>query len=147
MGGERARTGKHLYHCAACLIAAALAACVPLGTLGGSDPYTHLRRVEPLMAQHDFEGALHESQEVIDHSPQAPPGDEALFDMALIFAHYANPKKDYHRSLVLFTRVVKEFPDSPRVEEAKVWIGVLETMEKTKQVDVDIDELKKGLVK
>ncbi len=126
----------------------ALAACSSFGTLfSGNEPYAHLSRVEPLMVQHDFEGALQEGQEALALSPKAPPGDEALFGMALVYVHYANPKKDYRRSIVLFSRVVKEFPQSPRVEEAKIWIGVLEAIEKAKQVDQDIEERKKGLVK
>ncbi len=125
-----------------------LAACSSFDTLfSGNEPYAHLSRVEPLMVQHDFEGALREGQEALTLSPKAPPGDEALFAMALVYVHYANPKKDYRRSIVLFSRVVKEFPRSPRVEEAKIWIGVLEAIEKAKQVDQDIEERKKGLVK
>ncbi len=126
-------------------MALALSACVQL--LGGGDSYDHLRRIEPLMARHDFEGALREGQEVLALSPKAPPADEALFDMALVHAHFANPKKDYKRSISLFSRVVKEFPQSPRVEEARIWVGVLESIEKTKQVDADIEERKKGMVK
>jgi hypothetical protein len=125
-----------------------LAACSTIGGLSiRDDAYSHLRRVEPLMVQHDFEGALREGQVVIDLVPASPPADEALFDMALVYAHPANPKKDYRRSIALFARVVREFPESPRVEEARIWIGVLETIEKSKQVDADIEELKKGLVK
>ncbi len=126
----------------------ALAACSSFGTLfDGGERYAHLNRVEPLIAQHDFEGALREGQETLALSPKGPPGDEALFDMGLIYAHYANPKKDYRKSISLFSRVVKEFPRSSRVEEAKIWIGVLEAIEKAKQVDQDIEERKKGLVK
>ncbi len=148
MGGERSRAGKHLYRSVACVIALALSACVQLGTLfGGGDPYAHLSRIEPLMAQHDFEGALREGQEVLALSPKDPPGDEALFDMALVYVHFANPKKDYRRSIGLFSRVVKEFPRSTRIEEAKIWVGVLEAIEKAKQVDADIEERKKGLAK
>ncbi len=126
----------------------ALAACSSISApFEGRGPYAHVSRVEQLMAQHDFEGALREGQEAIALAPNGPPGDEALFDMALVFAHYANPKRDYRKSIGLFSRVVKEFPRSPRVEEAKIWIGVLESIEKAKQVDVDIEERKKGLVK
>lgn len=146
MGGERGRARKHLYRSAACVMALALSACVQLST-PGADPYAHLRRIEPLMAQHDFEGALREGQEVLELAPRDAPGDEALFDMALVYAHFANPKKDYRKSIGLFSRVVKEFPGSPRVEEAKIWVGVLEAIEKAKQVDADIEERKKGLVK
>jgi TolA-binding protein len=128
-------------------MALALSACVQLGALGEEDPYVHLQRIEPLMAQRDFEGALREGHEVLELAPKDEPGDEALFDMALVYAHFANPKKDYKRSIGLFSRVVKEFPRSPRIEEAKIWIGVLEAIEKAKRVDADIEERKKGLVK
>ncbi len=126
----------------------ALVACAPVGALlNGNDANAHLRKIEPLMTQHDFEGALREGQEVLALSPKGPPSDEALFDMALVYAHYANPKKDYRKSIGLFSRMAKEFPRSPRIEEARIWIGVLEAIEKAKQVDVDIEERKKGMVK
>ena len=148
MGGERGRAGQHLLRYAAGVILMALAGCASFGTMmGGGDSYTHLRRIEPLIVEHDFDGALREGQEVLALSPTSPPADEALFDMALVHAHYANPKKDYRKSIGLFNRVVKEFPASPRVEEARIWIGVLEAIEKAKRVDAEIEELKKGLVK
>jgi hypothetical protein len=126
----------------------ALSACASVAALlGGGDAAVHLRKIEPLMAQHDFDGALREGQEVLALSPKSPPADEALFLMALVHAHYGNPKKDYRRSISLFSRVVKEFPRSPRIEEAKIWTGVLEAIEKAKQVDADIEERKKGMVK
>jgi TolA-binding protein len=148
MGGKRTGTGKHLYGLLACLIVLLPAACAPLGNWpGGSDAYGHLRRIEPLMAQHDFDGALREGQEVLALSPKGPPADEALFDMALVHVHFANPRKDHRKAAGLFSRVVKEFPDSPRVEEAKIWMGVLEAIEKARQVDADIEERKKVMVK
>jgi hypothetical protein len=42
-------------------------------------------------------------------------------------------------------RVIKEFPQSPRAEESTIWIGVLESIEKAKQVDIQIEEKKKEL--
>jgi hypothetical protein len=33
------------------------------------------------------------------------------------------------------------------VEEAKIWIGVFETMEKVKQIDIEIEEKKKELTR
>jgi hypothetical protein len=44
-------------------------------------------------------------------------------------------------------RVDKEFPGSPFVEEAKIWVSVLQVFEKSKQVDLDIEEKKKELGK
>jgi TolA-binding protein len=60
--------------------------------------------------------------------------------MGLIHIHYANPKKDYKRALGFFTQLQKEFPRSPLTEEAKVWVGVLESMVKAMQIDIEIEE-------
>ena len=106
-----------------------------------------LQRVQPLMSQGNFEGALEESQATLALSPKDPPGDEALFYMGLIYVHYENLKKDYHKALSFFTQVIKEFPQSSRAEEAKIWLGVLEAIEKAKQVDIQIEEKKKELTK
>lgn len=132
-----------LYLCSAGLTALAVSACMA----AAAGPSLHVRQAEPLMARHDFEGALRECQEAVALSSRTAPADEALFIMALIHVHYGNPKKDYRKSQALFTRVIREFPESPRVEEAKIWVGVLEAIEKAKQVDADIEERKKGLVK
>jgi hypothetical protein len=104
-------------------------------------------RVEGMLSRGNFEGAMKESQELFASSPKAAPGDEALMDMGLISAHYANPKKDYQKALGFFMRLEREFPRSPLVEEAKIWVGVLQAFEKAKQVDLEIEEMKKGLGK
>jgi outer membrane protein assembly factor BamD (BamD/ComL family) len=106
-----------------------------------------LMRVESLLSKGNFEGAMKKSQDILARSPKTPPGDEALMDMGLISAHYANPKKDYKKALSYFMRVEREFPRSPLAEEAKIWIGVLQSFEKAKQVDLEIEEMKKGLEK
>jgi hypothetical protein len=40
---------------------------------------------------------------------------------------------------------MEEFPESPRTEEARIWVGILETMEKTRQIDIEIEEKKREL--
>ncbi len=79
--------------------------------------------------------------------PKTPPGDEALFNVGLIYAHSENPRKDYKKSIDYFQRLVKDFPRSPFIEEAKMWIGVLEDIEKAVKVDIEIEEKKKELSK
>ncbi len=54
-------------------------------------------------------------------------------------------KKIIRKRTVLFMRVIKEFPQSPRAEESNIWIGVLDSIEKAKQVDIQIEEKKKEL--
>ncbi len=141
----------------------------------GRDAREHLTRGSDLLAHGDFEGSLKENQEVLSLSDKDSRGDEALFNMGLIYAHYEYPKRDYKKSLDLFRRLVKAYPQSPLVVQAKLWIGILQenerlnneleslnsenkrlsseieklnkAIEKTKQVDIEIEEKKKELSK
>jgi tetratricopeptide (TPR) repeat protein len=102
-------------------------------------------RGEEFLTHDDYENALKENKEALRLSGKNHPGDEALFNMGLLYSHYGYPQKDYKKSLVLFERLVKEYPRSPLVGEAKIWISVLEVIEKMKQVDVEIEKKKKEL--
>lgn len=95
----------------------------------------------------DFNGALAESRETLSRFPDTPPGDEALFTIALIFADYRNPDKDYNKSLLYFKKLVNKFPQSNLREQAKTWIEVLDAIEKAKQVDIEIEEKRKELTR
>ena len=95
----------------------------------------------------DFENALKRSRETLSKSPRTPPGDEALFDMGLVYAHPKNPKKDYRKSVEYFRRLLNEFPHSPHIEETKMWVGVLEDIEKAMRVDFEMEKRKKELSK
>jgi outer membrane protein assembly factor BamD (BamD/ComL family) len=116
---------------------------------------------QKLLDQGDYEGALRENEKVLSLYDNIPPGDEALFNLGLIYAHYGYPKRDYKKSLDLFKRLVKMFPQSPLAGQAKLWIGILQenerlnreieelkkTIKKSKQVDIEIEEKKKELSK
>ncbi len=118
-------------------------------------------RVQNLLAQGDYEGALRENQRVLSRSGNKPPGDKALFNIGLIYAHAGNPKKDYAKALGSFRRIIKDYPKSPWVEEAKIWVGMLQeneklnrgieeltlVIEKSKQVDIEIEEKKREKTK
>ncbi len=107
----------------------------------------HLIRGRRLIAQGNFEGALDEQQKVISRYGNKPPGDEALFTTGVILAYPDNPKKDYRKALDVFRRVAKDFPQSPLAELAKVYVGVLDVIEKTKQVDIEIEQKKKEMAR
>ncbi len=102
-----------------------------------------LQLSQNLLAKGDYDGSLRESQKALALAKNQTPGDEALFNMGLIFAHPKNPKKDNKRAIGFFSRVVKNYPDSPLNEQAKIWIGVLDGVEKLKQVDIEIEEKKR----
>ena len=95
-----------------------------------------------LMAKGDYEGSLRESQKVLGLLKDQPPADTAIFNMGLIYAHPKNPKKDNKRAIYFFN-LIKGYPDSPWAEQAKIWVGVLDGVEKLKQVDLEIEERKR----
>jgi tetratricopeptide (TPR) repeat protein len=84
-----------------------------------------LRKGHRLLAQGNYEGALNEYQRVLFLCSRKPPEDEALFNIGLIYASSRYPKRDYKKSINYFIRVLNDHPQSPLVEQAKIWIGVL----------------------
>jgi tetratricopeptide (TPR) repeat protein len=116
---------------------------------------------QKFLAEGNYEGALKENQRILSLSGQNPPGDEALFNMGLVHAHPGYPKRDTTKSLALFKRLIKDHPRSPWTEQAKTWVGVLQeneklshsveelnrVIEKSKQVDIEIEEKKREKAK
>ena len=102
-----------------------------------------LQLAQQLMARGDYDGSLRESRKVLKQAKNQTPADEALFNMGLVYVHPRNPKKDNRRAMSFFNQIVKAYPDSPLTEQAKIWVGVLDGMEKLKQVDIEIEEKKR----
>ena len=109
-----------------------------------------LLRGQKLLAQGDYEGAILENQKVLSMATYRPPGDEALFNMGLIYAHSGNPKKDFEKSIEFFKKLIKDYPESPLVDQSKIWVEVLQkneelnqVIQKLKQVDIEIEERKR----
>lgn len=108
-----------------------------------------------LLAQGRYDEALKELQKALAASP--PHEDEVLFLTGVIYAHPGNPKRDHGKSLGHFRRLLKDHPQSPWTELAKVWTQMLQdndrlnqtveklnqTIEKSKQVDIEIEEKKR----
>ncbi len=162
MGRKRNRTREYLYLFIACVIFMSLVGCAMLKEMEAKrETREYLIKAQKLLDQGDFEGSLRENQKVLSLYNKVPPGDEALFNMGLIYAHYGYPKRDYQKSLDYFKRLIKVFPQSPLVGYSKMWIGILQenerlnieieelkkTIKKSKQVDIEIDEKKKELSK
>jgi hypothetical protein len=103
----------------------------------------HLRMAQELMAKGEYEGSLRETQKVLALAKDDAPADAAVFYMGLIHAHPNNAKKDNKKAIGFFNRVVKHYPDSQWAEQAKIWIGVLDGLEKLKQVDLELEERKR----
>ena len=189
MGRKRTRTGKYFHLCVASLILLSLTGCATLErtkegvyisstsiekrdgmefgsplrekTKDVSEADEYLTRSMTLFSRGDFEGALRENQKALSLSGNQPPGDEALFNMALIHAYSGNPKKDYGKSLRILKRLIKDYPQGVPAERAKVWVEILQeheklsqsveeltrVIEKSKQVDIEIEEKKREKAK
>ncbi len=109
-----------------------------------------LHRARKLLSQGDYEGSLREAEKALSLAAGKSPADEALFSMGLVFAHSGNPKKDYGKAVGFLKRVMKEYPQSPWAEEAKVLLALIQEnenlsqmIEKSKQVDIEIEEKKR----
>jgi tetratricopeptide (TPR) repeat protein len=116
---------------------------VPPENLERREADERLMLAQNLLAKGDYEGSLQESQRVVVLSKDQSPADTAIFNMGLIYAHPKNPKRDNKRAISFFNRVIKSYPESSWVEQAKIWVGVLDGVEKLKQVDLEIEERKR----
>ena len=169
MGGKRTGARKYFYICVAGIIVMSLAGCAALTGLQRKwNARESLAAAQKYMEQGDYEAALRETLKVASVHGGKAPADEALFNIGLIYAHAAYPRKDYEKSVDYFRRLIKIFPHSPFAGPARILIGVLlkcekqnaenerlgkevedlkTTMRKSKQVDLEIDVKKKELLK
>jgi TolA-binding protein len=98
-----------------------------------------------LIVNQDFEEAVKKNLQVVDESGKKKPADEALYNLGLIYVHYDNPAKDYQKSQLYFQQLSEQFPESEFAEEAQIWLGLFETIEKMQQIDKEIEQQKKQL--
>ena len=60
--------------------------------------------------------------------------------IGLVYAHYKNPKRDYKKSIKVFKKLIHDYPNSPFVEQAKVWSDALQTIQDSQN---KVNDLKK----
>jgi outer membrane protein assembly factor BamD (BamD/ComL family) len=160
LGRKRIGKRKHVYGLLAGLIVLLVSGCsyVPIQNSVPEDTVREgnakeeklaerLQKAAELYGHGDFEGGLKANQAIMSLCGRKPPCDQALFNMGLIYASNNNAKRDYRKSMAMFQRVVREYPQSPLVPQAKTWIGVLDVIEKSKEVDMEIERAKKKLAR
>jgi TolA-binding protein len=105
----------------------------------------HLLTGQRLQFSGDFQEATKENVTALEREKGMPVADEALYNLGLLYAHHDNPEKDFIKSASYFRQLLREYPDSKLSAHAAVWIGVLNVIEKSKQVDIEIEKRKKEL--
>jgi len=110
----------------------------------------HLLRSQKFLAQGNYEGAVTENKKILSLSDSRSPKDEALFNLGLIYAHYGNPEQDLQKSVEFFKTLIKNNPKSPLAEQARIWVEILQEneglnhlLQKLKQVDIEIEDMKR----
>lgn len=145
MGRKRNGTRKYIYIFIACVIFASLAGCAALTKISARvDADEYLVEAQKLFDRGDYDGALKLNQKVLSLAGNAHPGDEALFNIGLIYAHNRYSKRNYGKSLDHFKKLVKVFPRSPFSGNAKIWIGVLQEHEKQ---NAEVEDANKSIKK
>jgi tetratricopeptide (TPR) repeat protein len=110
----------------------------------------HLLRSQKFFAQGNYEGAVVENKKILSLPDPRSLKDEALFNLGLIYAHPGNPQQDLQKSIELFKTLIKNNPKSPLAEQAKIWVEILQEnaglnhlLQKLKQVDIEIEDMKR----
>ncbi len=139
MGRKQTRRRKYLHLCVAIVIVITLCSCTTLSNFEKRiEIIDHMHLGDRILSQGDTSQALKEYQKVISLSPHEPPADRALFNIGLIYAHHKYPQRDYKKSITFFKRMIDEFPESPLLEEATVWVEVLQVIEEGKQSNISL---------
>lgn len=132
MGRESVRAGKHLCFCLALLIL--LSGCSLFKDWGDRhDIRESMLQGHNLFMQGDYEQSVHRYRQAILLSRDHAPGDVASYNIGLIHAHPNNPKRSNHKAIESFREVITDYAESPWVEQAEIWVSVLEENENSKR--------------
>ena len=131
MGRKSARAGKYFCFCLALLI---LSGCSLLRD------WREQRQSRELMLQGhglfmdgDYEAAAKKYREAMILARHHAPADAASYNIGLVYAHPNNPERDNPKAIESFSKVINDYAESPWVEQAKIWVGVLQQAERSAQ--------------
>jgi outer membrane protein assembly factor BamD (BamD/ComL family) len=136
MGRKPVGEGQYFYFCLALLIF--FAGCSALQeTNRRQEMRDALTTGRHLLAHGDYDGSLKAFQDVIIMAQDQPPADAATYNIGLVYAHPQNSQRDLQKAIGSFNRLITHYPDSPWTEQAKIWVGVLNEAEESKQAIED----------
>lgn len=124
MGQERSRKGKHFLFRIACCVGICLGLCGCVHSYNQWRGAQGLGEAKALMSTGHYSASEKRALRVLEAYP-GTLGDEALFLMGLIYANPKNPTADCEKSKAFFEKVVTQYPESLRAEEAALWSLIL----------------------
>jgi tetratricopeptide (TPR) repeat protein len=149
MGRKQSRIRKQIYLCVALLIFLSPLACsfsnmmtTKMVDVTGDEARAHLVLGKIYLALGEYDKALEENKKVISLAGRDIRVDKALFYMGLIYAYPDNSARDYGKSIFSFSRMIRDYPESPLGDQAKT---VLDLLQKNGKLDVTTDNLNKTI--
>ena len=133
MGNQRARQRKHFLFCLACCIILLLGhgGCLYYPEKWKSEE--HLALSKHYMERGNFKASLKESQTALKLFPRSL-GDQALFQIGLVYVHPKNPDKNLTNSKAAFQKLIDNYPNSNLKTQAQLWtihLGRIRALETT----------------
>jgi tetratricopeptide (TPR) repeat protein len=132
MGRKQSGVSKPVCLCVALLIFLSPLACslsnmmnTKMVDVSGEEASTHLVLGKTYLAQGEFEKALKENKKVISLASKNVLVDQALFYIGLIYVHPGTSVRDYGKAIVSFKRLIRGYPGSLLVEQAKTMLDLL----------------------
>ncbi len=123
MGEKQAKKRKYLFFYSTCFLTILLLGIGCTATLNfqkKQQTEESLEKGEKFLIKGRYTEALIEYEKVLRLFPKVSPGDNALFNIGLIWLHPDNPQRDYEKSLISFQRVIHDFSQTRLKEKAKV---------------------------
>lgn len=93
----------------------------------------------------EFDKAIEENSNRLKTAREPELRQELLFNLGLLYVHPRNPGRDLKAAKKYFALLISNYPDSPLAIEADIWIGIIDLIEKTREVDINIEKKKKLL--
>jgi TolA-binding protein len=79
-------------------------------------------------------------RKILADDPNSAQAADALFELALLHAHYDNPRRDYTLAIQTFDQFIKRYPESNKIPEAQTMVSILKTIQELKKVNATLNE-------
>lgn len=100
----------------------------------------HLQQAHRLLAMGQYDASLKENLKVLSIAPNSPPGDEAMFNIGLIYSNPKYQKKDYGKAVSSLNKVIKEYPHGNWSGHAKILLDIIQENERIKRISSEASQ-------